>query len=143
MKIVIILLVIFFSLSSNAINIQDRIQTQDYFLSIYPSLFGDRNYALQEDFNFTLYGVRFSDSTGMAFNNDDLPMSFDLAQFDSTRLAICGYKLPNSDWCNIGGEITNMTLIPEPATLLLLGFGTVLVRKKQKTAQKFSGISLH
>ena len=67
MKIVIILLVIFFSLSSNAINIQDRIQTQDYFLSIYPSLFGDRNYALQEDFK-TYYNIQRNKKQQRALN---------------------------------------------------------------------------
>lgn len=88
--------------------------------------------ASQGDFDFTGYGIYLSDSTGVVFNNDDLPMSFDLAQFDSTRLTIAGYKLPNHDWFDVGGEITNMTLIPEPGTLLLLGFGGLALLRKRR-----------
>ena len=88
--------------------------------------------ATQGDFSFTYYGVDLTDSTGMVFNNDDLPMSFDLAQFDSSMLVIAGYKLPNWDWFYVGGEITNMTLIPEPATLLLLGLGGLALLRKRK-----------
>ncbi len=42
-------------------------------------------------------------------------------------------------------ELDNLvvTHAPEPTTLLLLGLGAVMLRKKHKTAQKFTRISLH
>jgi hypothetical protein len=85
----------------------------------------------QGDFEFTGYGVHLSDSTGVVFNSDALPMSFDLTHFDSARLELHGHKYPVWDWFDVSGEITSLILIPEPATLLLLGFGAVLLRKRR------------
>ena len=86
----------------------------------------------QGDFDFGSYGVQFYDSTGTVFDNDDLPMSFELAQFDSARLTILGRKIPSSGSFDIGGEITSITLIPEPGTVLLLGFGGLALLRKRR-----------
>ena len=37
-------------MNSFAVNIQERIDSQNYFLSVYPDLFGDSDFALQDDF---------------------------------------------------------------------------------------------
>jgi len=82
------------------------------------------------DFSFTNYGIHLDDSTGMVYNTGVLPMSIDLADFDSTRFLLKGYALPDGDWFDVEGEITNITAVPEPATFLLLGLGWVVLRKK-------------
>ena len=90
--------------------------------------------ASQGDFAFNGYGIRLSDSTATVFNSDALPMSFDLAQFDSPRLIIRGSKLPNSDWFDVEGEITS--LVPEPATIFLLGLGGIALLTKRSSRVK-------
>ncbi len=107
---------------SVALGTQTLSYIDDYvYIRVYDNYQGEDTFsfgvdATQGDFNFTFFGVYLSDSTGMVFNNDDLPMSFNLAQFDSSRLVIAGYKLPNWDWFDIGGKITNMTLVPHLPT---------------------------
>lgn len=79
---------------------------------------------------FTGYGIELIDFTGAVFNTDALPMSLDLAQFDSKRFLLRGYSFPDLDLFDVEGEITGLTLVPEPMSVLLLAFGCSLVKKR-------------
>ncbi len=92
--------------------------------------------ASQGDFDFTNYGVRFSDSTGTVFIDDSLPMSFDLAQFDDRELTIAGYRTPNGDWFHVTGEVTSLTLVPEPGTVFLFGLAGVGLLRRHRRYRK-------
>ena len=74
----------------------------------------------QGDYNFTKFGIYLFDSTGTVYDNDALPVSFDLAQFDSTRLDIYGSTSPVYNWFAVEGEITDITFVPEPISLILM-----------------------
>lgn len=50
MKTLIIICISILSYNILAVDIQDRIATQEYFLKVYPDLFGNSDYALKEDF---------------------------------------------------------------------------------------------
>lgn len=82
-------------------------------------------------FGFTKYGLYLTDSTGTVFNTGQLPVSFDLSQFDSRRFMLKGYSLPNTDWFDVEGEITSLTLVPEPITLASLFLGALFIRNKR------------
>lgn len=84
------------------------------------------------DYNFTYFGIELEDSTDTVFDSDALPISFDLTQFDSTRFKLHGYKLPNWDWFSAEGQLTSLVQIPEPGTILLLGFGAVMLGKRKR-----------
>ncbi len=92
----------------------------------------------QGNFSYSWFGVEFIDSSNSVFNNRDLPVSLDLADFDSTRLRVWGsqYPYPNSQSFNVEGVITTLTLIPEPATLSLLIPGCVLLYRRSKNHLK-------
>lgn len=55
-----------------------------------------------------------------------LPVSLNLADFESRAFTAIDKGVV------FEGTVTRLTLIPEPATLLLLGLGAVMLRRKQK-----------
>ncbi len=83
------------------------------------------------DFNFTTFGITLIDSTGSVYDDDSLPMEFDLLDFDSRRLKIHGYALPNYDWFEVDGEITHIAVVPEPGTIILVGLGGLVLRRRK------------
>jgi len=65
----------------------------------------------------------------------NLPNPFpDFSVFDRHEFRLgFGYPLPTvNDYFDIYGEITSLTVVPEPATVLLLGLGAVMVRKRKQ-----------
>ena len=81
------------------------------------------------DYSFTWFGLELIDSTGTAFATDDLPISLNIEDFDSAFFRMGGDEISTSDFFQIEGQITNIQYIPEPASLILLALGAVIMKK--------------
>jgi len=88
--------------------------------------------AQYEEYNFTKFGIELTDSTGAVFNSDALPTSLDLSAFDSVRFCFAGYKNGFSDWFHAEAQITKLTLIPEPCSVVLLGLGSIALLRRRR-----------
>jgi hypothetical protein len=73
---------------------------------------------------------QLDDSTGLALSSDALPLTApNLTDWDyDWGLSITGPGC-GSDYFGIVADITSVALIPEPATLLLLIFGTIICKR--------------
>jgi len=70
------------------------------------------------------------DDTSTALNSDSLPLTEpELTNWSSNNFEISGIDRTSQDFY-IVGQITSATLIPEPCTLGLFGFGVLILRKK-------------
>ena len=68
------------------------------------------------------------DSTMMAISDDALPiLPPDLSDWSSNLLHIDGVTRTFEIW----GHVTTVEIVPEPATILLLGLGSLLLRKRR------------
>jgi len=71
---------------------------------------------------------QLDDSTGNALTSDALPTTAPILEdWDDNSLYIAG---PREVDFVIVGTVTSATVIPEPVTILLLGFGYLLLRKR-------------
>jgi len=71
------------------------------------------------------------DWSGSALSSDALPLGPPvLSDWEYQRLTI---ELGPKGGANVGGQVTCVWLIPEPATVLLLGCGSVLILRKRQT----------
>ncbi len=72
---------------------------------------------------------QLDDPTGTALSNDALPLTEpDLTKWDGNQFTIEGVN-DNNGYFLIGAEITGARVVPEPATILLLGLGMLLKRR--------------
>ena len=104
--------------SSNSITIT-KFSTHPQ-IDAYVARAGTNLLGVEETINFSLF---LQDFTGVAFPNDSLPLSPpDLSILNEAdfRLGLAG-----SERFNLNGEV--MTLVPEPATLGLVGFGVLIL----------------
>ncbi len=84
-----------------------------------------------QDYNFNTFGLSLGDSTASVYNSDTLPMDFDLGDFDFTKLLLYGYTLDGNEPISVTGQITQFTVVPEPATIMLLSLGGIMFRRKR------------
>ena len=71
--------------------------------------------------------IGFSDYTASAFDSFDLPVSFNLTEFDIAKLTI----FRDTPRYKVTAQIDEITLVPEPCTLAMLALGGVLIRKRR------------
>lgn len=76
--------------------------------------------------------IRLIDDTLTAFDNaNTLPVGpMDLSQFTRTSISIIGYG-DQGILFNTSAHLTDLTLIPEPATVALLGLGAFVLRVRK------------
>ncbi len=87
------------------------------------------NSALSNGTSVTELWWQLDDSTGNALTSDVLPTTAPIVEdWDDNLLYIGGG--PRGEDFGIGATVTNATVIPEPVTILLLGFGCLLIRKR-------------
>lgn len=85
------------------------------------------------EFNYSRTGLVFADYSRTVFNSGDpLPMFLSLSMFDIADFSISGNK--GTNYFVMDGHLTDLTLVPEPATLSLLAMGGVLIRRKKQSA---------
>ncbi len=73
---------------------------------------------------------QLDDSTGTALSSVALPLTApDMSKWSSNNLVITGPKIESIESFGIRATITSATLVPEPATILMLGFGMLLTRR--------------
>ena len=81
---------------------------------------------------------RLDDSSGTALSSDALPLEpLDLSQWQYNCFSIYGSGYPSPPIednktvsFEVLGRVTDVWLIPEPATLILVGLGGLLIRKR-------------
>jgi hypothetical protein len=103
------------------------------------TFFVDGVSALYEDVNWynPYFAVHLAPYVG-TFPNDALPDSDSFPPLEVfnivKRFEVTFYRAPYGDpsYFLIGGDITSLTVIPEPASILLFGLGILALRKKRK-----------
>ena len=88
-------------------------------------------------FPLVAFGFGIYDSTGTVFESSELPLTApDLSRFDDSCFTLNFARdpaNPNEIGFLVSATITHLEIIPEPATLLFLGFGGLaLLRKRRK-----------
>lgn len=113
---------------------QFAVRIRDNVANYYGRLFdaygvqSDDNSPLSNGVEISTISFGLSDSTHTALSSNALPLIAPvLGDWDSTSVQI--YGIWNS--LSIQGTVTQAVLIPEPATLLLVGVGGVLLRRKR------------
>lgn len=80
-------------------------------------------------YNYSRSGINLADSTRTVFSSTALPTSLLLNSFTLAQMNLTGSK--GASTFSIVGNVTTLTLIPEPATLLLLTAALPLLRRKR------------
>ncbi len=86
-----------------------------------------------QGYNLTGSRITLSDSTGTVFNDRSLPLILTYDDFDKAAIGINGRygDYPNWEYFSFTGQVTEMTLIPEPVTLALFALGGLILRRKK------------
>jgi len=102
----------------------------------YYGITSDNNYSVG-DLTIDSLHWQLDDYSGTALTNTDLPLdALDLLKWQTNRLSIMGGRYPfpsesEKTLFGINGHITDVWLIPEPATFLLLGLGGWFLRTRK------------
>lgn len=110
--------------------IDDRCYALEESTSLYFSFYGT-----QGDYVFGRTGLTFTDNSGAAFEDDNQLLTFlTLSMFDDVEFSIQGYKKQGTVFLgnfSLEGQVTSLTLVPEPASMLLMLMGGLYLRRKQ------------
>ncbi|UCC28835.1 MAG: PEP-CTERM sorting domain-containing protein [Phycisphaerales bacterium] len=80
------------------------------------------------------FKLRLGDQSGTAFQSDSLPLvPPDLALFDSTRFAV--FDGSETIPLRVEGYVT--WLVPEPGTVVLLAFATLIILRRKKSGTQY------
>ena len=79
--------------------------------------------AASNPYEYGSTAIWFTDSSGLVFTNNSLPASLSLSSFDIARVGPNVVQIPPSKITYDQGMITQLTLVPEPDSLGLLGLG--------------------
>jgi hypothetical protein len=95
------------------------------------------NLPINNDLSIDIISLQLDDYTGYALSSDSLPLTPpDLTQWQTKSFSIEGGRYPfppsgEKTLFGIGGHVETVYLIPEPATLLLLGLGAIFIRRRK------------
>lgn len=84
------------------------------------------------DFNFTNFGLTLQDSSNTVFGpSPELPAVLSFDDFDLRGFQVNGNQLSTGNQFFIAGSLSTLTLVPEPASFVLLGIGGVFMLKRR------------
>ncbi len=90
-----------------------------------------------DDFNVSDISLLLIDTTGSAFDSDQMPRLLELSWFDEPILRLIGDRISTSDSFGVQGVVTSLILVPAPNACVmgaLLG-GAYLWRRRRRTVQ--------
>ncbi len=85
-----------------------------------------------DDWSLWWFGFQLIDTTLTAYDDDSLPSSFDVSDFDNPLFRLDGSRLSTGDQFEVEMEVLDISPIPEPSTFMLLGFGSSIIWKVRK-----------
>jgi len=124
---------------TNPINVDFRIGLSNNFYGESVDHYGVGSYnnlSLANELSIDNLNWQLTDYFGTALSNTELPLlPMDLSMWQTNRLSIMGGRYPfpspgEKTLFGIIGHVTDVYLIPEPLSLGLLGFGSLLLRRK-------------
>ncbi|WP_372796599.1 hypothetical protein [Pontiella sp.] len=84
------------------------------------------------DWSMWWFGFQLIDSTQTAYSDDSLPTSFDVSDFDNPLFRLAGSKLSTGEQFEVEMEVQDISPIPEPSTITLLGIASAIIWKVRK-----------
>lgn len=88
--------------------------------------------ATSGDWLLYAFGFTLTDNSESVFDSDSLPVSFDISDFDSLEFSFVGERLSSGERAEIYMEIQDISPIPEPSTITLLGIASAIIWKVRK-----------
>jgi len=84
------------------------------------------------DWSLWWFGLQLIDSTQTAYNDDSLPTSFDVSDFNNPLFRLDGSRLSTGEQFEVEMEVQDISPIPEPSTITLLGIASAFLWKVRK-----------
>ncbi len=93
--------------------------------------FGFKAKGSNSGYQFNAFQILLVDTKDTAFSNTDLPPVLSPGNFTQRSLILKGTSVSNPDLTfNVTGELTSVTLVPEPATITILALGALAFRRR-------------
>ncbi len=107
------------------------------YIRVWDNLVGKDGFDFAEDNTFGdwsmwWFGFDLADSTQTAYNDDSLPSSFDVSGFDNPAFRLGGSRLSTGEQFEVELEVQDISPIPEPSTLSLLGIASAFIWQVRK-----------
>jgi len=91
------------------------------------------------DWNMLWYGFEFEDTDQTALSDDSLPTSFNVADYTDPIFRLVGSSTSSGDQFHIVMEVQNISPIPEPSTISMLGLASGIVWIIRRKTNRTSG----